>query len=282
MLVSDLFNGFTVKDNYAELRESIGWRKNFYEAFLTELPAKFHSAEGLYKNIKEVIDDCQKYGIEPKKIGDGFWKIDAGDGLVRYWLGDSPSSVDVAVELEKRGQDLVVIGTGKNPKLKGSPFAAELYAKIAKDCDTNIRFVSDEKMTDTGLKIWKRLVSQGFKISLYDSKNPGSSFKTFTSPHELDVFFADEPDFKRYQFVMSESGLQHINLKSHFKRVKVMYEGVNALRFNRESDWRKAAAVRGLSIEEDGSGKLVATKDGKEFGFWDPKYGGCGFGWFNY
>ena len=76
MLVSDLFNGFTVKDNYAELRESIGWRKNFYEAFLTELPAKFHSAEGLYKNIKEVIDDCQKYGIEPKKIGDGFWKID--------------------------------------------------------------------------------------------------------------------------------------------------------------------------------------------------------------
>jgi hypothetical protein len=45
--------------------------------------------------------------------------------------------------------------------------------------------------------------------------------------------------------------------------------------------WRDAALGKGLTIEHDGSGKIVAHADGVEKGIYDPGYGGSGAGWFN-
>ncbi len=46
-------------------------------------------------------------------------------------------------------------------------------------------------------------------------------------------------------------------------------------------DWEATAKQRGYAVDHDGSGKLVAHVDGEEYGTWDPKYGGCGYGWFH-
>lgn len=45
-------------------------------------------------------------------------------------------------------------------------------------------------------------------------------------------------------------------------------------------EWEAEATRRGGVIEPSGDGKLAAHIDGYQFGVWDPKYGGAGYGYF--
>ena len=50
------------------------------------------------------------------------------------------------------------------------------------------------------------------------------------------------------------------------------------MNYNTFEEWTAAAKRKGLVIENGGDGKLIAHDDGDEKGWWDPKYGGAGFG----
>lgn len=193
--------------------KTIGSRSSFVETWLAEMPSVLGSF-GTYETFEYSIKDFLKHCITPT-ISSQLHKIDAGDRLF-YWLG---SNIDIATELYVKPEGLVVSITGKNPDLKGkSPFASDLYSAILKDSGKNVKLLSDDQLSDEGFSMWKNMVRQGSKVSVFDIKEPGKTFKTFDSPEEMDEFFKhDDSDFRRYRFVLSENLMSFVTMRSSFK-----------------------------------------------------------------
>jgi hypothetical protein len=192
-------------------------REDFEKTWLTEMPVGLGQFE-TYDAIVYHIRDFLSNGIEPLDLGNNLKKIELSQ-TVYYWVQDKANTIALGVELEKRPQALVVMLTGKNPRLKGKPpYASELYKFILEDNKhLSLALMSDESLSDEGKAIWDRLFRVGVNISVYDKKNPGKSFTTLKSKEEMDQYFKyDDSDFKRYQYVLSESGKMLAETRSYF------------------------------------------------------------------
>jgi hypothetical protein len=204
-------------------------RIDFNETWLIEMPTglgSFETYDMLEYNIKDLIDN----GVVPTDLGNGIKKIDLSQTMV-YWYEDKNGTILLGVELDKKSQGLIVRLTGKNPKYRGkSPYASELYQFILRDNKTkSIRLLSDESLSDEGKQIWDRLFSMGLNVSVYDRESPGKSFKTFKTKEEMDNYFElDNTDFKRYQYVLSESGEMLAETRSFFntRRYRELISGL--------------------------------------------------------
>jgi hypothetical protein len=189
-------------------------RTYFNQSWLTETPmgtGAIDSFDSVAYNIKDLI----RYDMDPVPVSDNIWKIELSQ-TVYYWIG-SKTDIQLATELSKTPQALVVKITGKDPKYKGKPpFASTLYSAILHDTDSSIRIMSDTQLSDEGYSIWKRLFTNGFKISVYDSTDPGKSFNTFNDITDFDKFFKhSDASYKRYQYVLS-SDKSIAETRSHF------------------------------------------------------------------
>jgi hypothetical protein len=72
-------------------------------------------------------------------------------------------------------------------------------------------------MSDEAFNVWARLLNMGHKISVYDNKAPGKTFKTIDSLDELQSFFkTDDTDYRRYQYILSEAGEMLAETRSFF------------------------------------------------------------------
>jgi hypothetical protein len=153
-------------------------------------------------SIKERISG----GETPVQVEPGLYKL--GNQILLYWMG-APNRVDLAMELEQKPQSLVVNLTGKRPGLRGKPpHATDLYVAILNDNATSL-VISDTKLSDAGVNVWKRLVQMGYYITVYNTHNPGQSRKTIKTPHELDEFLGfDDSDYQYWRFVLSKPGTQ--------------------------------------------------------------------------
>lgn len=160
-----------------------------------------------YDNLVYAIQERLQMGQTPVKVTDHIYKLE-GNTDMYYWWG-SPNRVDLAVEIEKTPQSLVVGLLGKNPLLKGqSPYASDLYVAIVNDSELSL-LLSDQKVSAEGLKVWKTLVELGYSITVYDSQTPGQSRKTIQDPDQLDQYFGHkQPEFTRYRYVLSKPGMQ--------------------------------------------------------------------------
>jgi hypothetical protein len=179
-------------------------RIDFNESWLSEMPSGIGQID-TYDFIAKTIKERIAHGAAVIDLSNGLRKID-GSQTKFYWYQDGMDIV-LAAELSVQRQALVVNVVGKNANYKGqAPFAADLYDAILKDSDVSIRLMSDRQLSDDGYAIWKRLFALGHKISVYDRKEPGTSYTTFTDASEMDQFFKHHDDtYKRYQFVLSES-----------------------------------------------------------------------------
>lgn len=107
-------------------------------------------------------------------------------------------------------QALVVNAVGKLNKSQ-PPYATDLYDLVLTDRKkiagsvNNIRILSDKTLSDAGLAIWKRLLNLGHKISVYDSENPETLIELENETDLLKFFQNDDRDFRRWQYVLSES-----------------------------------------------------------------------------
>jgi hypothetical protein len=191
-------------------------RTSFNETWLCEMPSGLGSFE-TFDTLEYSIKDFLTHGLKSEVLHSDLRKIDAGEVLL-YWFG-TDTEVKLGTELRKKPEALVVSITGKNPRLRGkAPYASDLYAAILKDSGRNIRLVSDTQLSDEGLKLWKKLVKLGHRVSVYDRDEPGESFKSFESPNELDAFFKDDDtNFTRYQFVLSEDVKQFCSMRASFR-----------------------------------------------------------------
>ena len=215
-----------------EIKE-LGSRDSFNETWLSEMPSGLGSFE-TFDALEYTIKGLLKHGLTPKELADGLKRI-ISDDLYFYWY-EADGEIALAVELERKPQGLVVSVVGKNPKLRGkAPYASELYSAILKDTDKSVRIVSDTQLSDEGLALWKKMLTLGHKITVYDQDEPGKTFRSFDTPDELDAFFKhDDDDFKRYQYVLSESTQKLGELRARFNLRKYR-EGVPGMSL---SDYR--------------------------------------------
>jgi hypothetical protein len=142
-------------------------------------------------------------GQTPVEINPMLYKL-PGKQVSYYWFG-SPTQIDLAAEVERTPQSMVLTLLGKNPQLKkGAPYASELHVGIVDDSDLSL-LVSDEKLSEEGLGLWKRLVQQGYAVTVFDKQHPGATRETFTSPDQLDQFFKKgNAQMRRYRYVLSK------------------------------------------------------------------------------
>lgn len=178
-------------------------REDFERTWLMEMPTGLGNFD-TFDNLEYNIKDRMKY-IEPISVSDNIWKM--GDEVCFYWFG-TKTEIILGAELHRKPQGLIVAIVGKNPKYKGKPpYASSLYDVILKDTHKSLRIFSDTMLSNDGYNIWKKLFQLGYHISVYDNEQPGKTFKTFDTEQEMDDFFEiDNNDFKRYQYVLSESG----------------------------------------------------------------------------
>jgi len=189
-------------------------RTDFNNTWLMESPEGLGSFE-MFDALEYNIRDRKKHGGEIASLGNNLYKI-RGEQVLYYWY-EKDGKILLGCELSIRPQAMTVNMVGKNPKHRGSaPYASDLYAAILKDNSRSI-VVSDTQLSDEGYNIWKRLVRKGFAVSVYDSKQPGKSFKTFRDEAELDEFFKDDDtDYRRYQYVLSSEGEVLAETRSYF------------------------------------------------------------------
>jgi len=187
-------------------------RGDFVKSWLTESPEGIGFTD-LSHTIDYVINDYVKDGSKIIDLGNNLKKID-GDRIVFYWY-EINNEIILGAEFSKKPECLIVNAIGK--KNKGHPpYASDLYNAVLADQNKSIRIMSDQQLSNEGLGIWKRLLNQGHKISVYDSAQPGKSFTDITSEDELMKYFNhDNSDFRKYQFVISESG-NYWETKSYF------------------------------------------------------------------
>lgn len=190
-------------------------RNDFNDTWLFEMPSGLGSFE-IFDAFEYSVKDLLKTGIEKIQVINNLYKIELPTS-VYYWY-EINGNIALGSELHKKPQGLIVSITAKNPMFRGkSPYASDLYKNILKDSPLNIRILSDTQLSDEGYSIWKNLFRQGLKISVYDKLNPGKSFKTLDNETQMDEYFKNDDDnFKRYQYVISESILQLAECKSFF------------------------------------------------------------------
>lgn len=160
-------------------------------------------SQDFYPYLIQAIQERLQMGQKPDHMGDNLFRI-VGAQLVHYWY-QAGDHILLGTELTKKPQTLVVNFTAKSPQHQNQPpWASDLYMRILQDGATPLRLMSDHSLTHEGLKIWKRLLGQDVTIMVYDTQNPGVTNKVITSTQELLKHFGDgDPDFKRYQYVLT-------------------------------------------------------------------------------
>ena len=207
--------------------EDITGRTDFIETWLTEMPQGLGSFS-TFDQIEYSINDRIKSGSKVIDVSQNTKKI-IGQQVIYYWV-EIKAEITIGVELRIRPQGLVVSVVGKNPKYVGkSPYASDLYNLILTDSGKSIRLISDDSLSDEGYAIWKRLLQQGHKISVYDRSAPGKTFTTLDSIEDMNKYFGmNNTDFRRYQYVLSKSGEVLAETRSYFntRRMRELIPGL--------------------------------------------------------
>jgi hypothetical protein len=191
--------------------------KKFKLSYLTEAPVDLGKGQSSIINVlRDSIRGIIDYHYEPIKINANYYKLEL-EALLYYWYQNDRGEIILAIELERKPLALIVRLLGKRKDYSGkNPFAIDLFEVIFNDKHKNIRFLSDESMTIDGFNNWSRLLDKGYKISVYDREKPGSTFKPFKNKEEMEIYFDSQPNFKRYQYILSESNKNVGNLIGEF------------------------------------------------------------------
>jgi len=186
-------------------------REDFVDTWLSEMPMGIPSQNyypSLMHNIKERIDA----GLTRENVKSNLYRI-VGPSIVHYWYEEN-NHIILGSEMDRKPQALVVNFTAKDPdlsktmpNLSGKYYASNLYLDIVNTSHTPIRLQSDQSLSDEGMKIWKRLLSNGHKIVVYDTISPGANREVVSDlDHLMKYFSHGDPNFKKYQYALVKSG----------------------------------------------------------------------------
>ena len=180
--------------------------KTFNDVFLSEMPQRFNGGNDFLAQLEMIRENLQD-NDEITKLAPSVYKTQNGDQTT-YWVGDaSADTVNLIVDTEQHGSFRKVVLTSKNPEIsKGSPpFASDLYVIIKNDSATDsLVFASDEFLSDDGIRLWKTIVEQGYKLAVYDTQARQIVLSPITDTNSMLTFLGDS-DKRKYIFVMTET-----------------------------------------------------------------------------
>lgn len=187
-------------------------RREFNRSWLNEAPeniGSFDSGNPLIDSIRIRIDTFNEPVINLDNLSMGLRKIQ-GPQLVFYWI-EKDNEIQIAVELIRASQCVTVNNIRKYSDPKQPPYASDLYLLILQDQrnynNISVRLRSDTQLTTKGFEVWARLFNQGVHISIYDTNNPGQSYRLIKTIDDLKSYFLSNREGKRYQYVLSEDGM---------------------------------------------------------------------------
>ena len=202
----------------------ITFNEDFNISWLKEMPMGILPlSNNLFNSIVNNMKEFVKAGLESRDIGNGFFTLQ-GTQVAFYWH-ETNNIIDIIVELSIRPQSLVVNQIAKNPNSNVKVYATDLYDIIVKSNNKSLVLMSDEYLTQQGLNVWVRLLNIGHTISVYDRDDTSKGLIPIKSQRELEQFFKDkDPNYKRYQFVLSESNIKLVETTSFFntKRLRTL------------------------------------------------------------
>lgn len=180
-------------------------RWHFYESWLREMPQRIAPRNDFPGLLGDLVDFVKRNG--ESRVSDNIF-ISASENFI-YVYGKVEDEISIITFLERNRQSAFILNTQKNSKFHGQPPSAVGIYLAALDAIKPIPliFTSDDKMTDLGLGIWKKLISLGKKISVYDVTDKSKTGKTLipiTTELDLEKYFGDQTSFKKYRYVLSE------------------------------------------------------------------------------
>jgi hypothetical protein len=181
-------------------------RWQFYESWLLEYPQRIESRydfPGLLNILSEFISIFGE-----TQVAQNIFKSESESSL--YIFGKVDDVISIISYMEKTSQSVKIMNTQKNERFTGTrPNAVDVYLtalEIVKP--RSLVFTSDNQMTDKGLEIWKKLLSIGKHVSVYDitdKSRTGQTLKQISSPKEMEQYFTNDRSGQRYRYVLSES-----------------------------------------------------------------------------
>ena len=195
-------------------------RSDFTESWLTEMPMGIGKmGVSFFHTMLYSLKDYIQHGGNITTLPNGYKKM-FGQQVAYYWH-ETSDTIDLIVELTVKPQALVVNGISKNPK-GCTIHATDMYNAILKDNHKSIRLMSDEKLSDQGYALWKRLLSIGHRITVYDKNNPGAPIQTVDSIEDMDNFYKlGDTSATKWQFVLSESNEKLAEARSYFNTYRM-------------------------------------------------------------
>lgn len=180
--------------------------KTFYNIFLAEMPQTLNGGNDFQAQLEMIRENLQ-YNDEVTELAPSVYKTQNGDQTT-YWVGDAEAEmVSLIVDTEQHGSFRKVVLTSKNPEIAAGtpPFASDLYVIIKEDSATDsLVFTSDEFLSSDGTKLWQRIVSQGYKVAVYDTQAHQYVLSQVTDPESM-LAYLGSADKRKYIFVMTES-----------------------------------------------------------------------------
>jgi hypothetical protein len=191
-------------------------RTDFNESWLVEAPMGVGKmGDGFFNTIANSIQEYMDAGIVPEILKNEFKKIQ-GQQVAYYWH-EHNNTITIASEFTIKPQVLVVNGIAKNPNTQSSVGAIELYNTVLSDNHKSIKLMSDSILSDDGYNLWKRLLQSGHTISVYDQMNPGQSLVSIKTVNDMNDFFKHgDKDYRRWQYILSESNIKLAETRSYF------------------------------------------------------------------
>lgn len=181
-------------------------RWHFYESWLQEMPQRIEARNDFPGLSRDLNDFVNRNGED--LISNDIYISQSANFI--YVYGKVQNEISIITYLEKNRQSAFVLNTQKNSKFSGQrPSAVDLYlATLNAISPVPLIFTSDNKMTDLGLGIWKKMFKLGKHISVYDVTDKSRAGKTLISietESDFEKYFGDSVAYNRYRYVLSES-----------------------------------------------------------------------------
>lgn len=179
--------------------------ESFRKVYLNEAPQRLDSGGSAYDILLIQLQDVASRK-KSTKVSEFIYTVSDGD-VDYFWAGsEDASAVAIAVSLDRTSPGTSVVDlSAKNPEGIGQPpFASDLYVAAATFLGKKIRFTGGKILSSDGLKAWQQLFKHGHTISVYDNQTNTFAVNQVSSLRELEQYWDENPDFQRFQYVLSE------------------------------------------------------------------------------
>jgi len=192
-------------------------RNDFIKSYLYEMPSGTPPINPILQLINS-ISELKKY-YQIIKLSNNLFKME-GNELVYYWYEEN-DAILLGAEFTKVKHGIVVNYVAKIEK-STPPYATDLYNDVLND-RKNIEFannsiiISDKRLSEDGISLWKRLFKKGHTISIYNTEDASNTFTKLNSIEDLESFFKmHDSSYEKYRYILSESGGNYAEVMAFF------------------------------------------------------------------